>query len=149
VSAPVVVSAVAMLRVRPVAGDAPRTEVFTVRKRGTVLFRLPGGKPEPGETPEQTARREVAEETGLDLSGAQLQDMGLFRAPAANEPGLDVYARVFAVPADRETSPVVAAEIEEGRWFPLGSADHTPDDPDHPLAPLMFEVFPALADRLR
>lgn len=39
--------------------------VLTVRKRGSDGFMMPGGKPEPGETPLQTACREVNEEIGL------------------------------------------------------------------------------------
>ena len=39
--------------------------VLTVRKQGSDGFMMPGGKPEPGETPLQTACREVNEEIGL------------------------------------------------------------------------------------
>lgn len=35
-------------------------------RRGRLLWSLPKGHIEPGETPEQTAVREVAEETGID-----------------------------------------------------------------------------------
>ena len=37
--------------------------VLTVRKQGSDGFMMPGGKPEPGETPLQTACREVREES--------------------------------------------------------------------------------------
>ncbi|WP_237189318.1 NUDIX domain-containing protein [Rothia nasimurium] len=56
-SAPIVVSA---LVIRNSLG-----EVLTVRKRGTTGFMLPGGKPEPGETAEETARREAAEDVNV------------------------------------------------------------------------------------
>ena len=39
------------------------------------VWQLPGGWIEPGESPEQTARREVMEETGLDLD--ELRFVGL------------------------------------------------------------------------
>ena len=47
-------------------------EVLLVHARGATfrrpLFGIPKGLVEPGESPEQTARRETLEETGLDVS---------------------------------------------------------------------------------
>ena len=40
---------------------------------------IPKGGIEDGETPEQCARRETLEETGIDLSGTELTDMGRHR----------------------------------------------------------------------
>ncbi|MGC4935218.1 NUDIX hydrolase [Gordonia sp. DT30] len=117
--------------------------VLTVRKRDTDRFMFPGGKPEPGETPLQTAVRECAEELRLHLDGAALQDYGVHRSAAANEDGFDVEAAVFVWPGaiDRATSGIVAAaEIAELRWQPL---DGSPLPAD--LAPLLVqEVFPML-----
>jgi 8-oxo-dGTP pyrophosphatase MutT (NUDIX family) len=140
VSAEIRVSAVAFLR-----PDAEhRTEVLTVRKRGTDLYQFPGGKPEPGESPVQAAVREVHEETGVLLSAASLRPVGRYRAPAANEDGHTVVADVFTTVWTGGT-PTPAAEIVENRWAPLGTPEDTPEDPAHPLAPLMFRVFPAIA----
>ena len=44
-----------------------RVEVVLVARPGVDLWALPKGRPEPGETLEQTALREVAEETGLQV----------------------------------------------------------------------------------
>lgn len=41
------------------------------RKDNASAFGLPGGKIDPGETPEQAVVREVKEETGLDFSNVQ------------------------------------------------------------------------------
>ena len=41
-----------------------------------LLLEVPAGKLEPGEVPEQAARRELSEETGLDLLFARLQQRG-------------------------------------------------------------------------
>ena len=49
-------------------GGASGVEVVLVGRPGEGLWALPKGKPERGETPEQTALREVAEETGLRVS---------------------------------------------------------------------------------
>lgn len=40
------------------------------------LLEFPRGFAEPGESPEETARRELKEETGLDVDGARLQRLG-------------------------------------------------------------------------
>ncbi|WP_017934397.1 NUDIX hydrolase [Nocardioides sp. Iso805N] len=102
--------------------DAGR--VLSVRKRGTSRFMLPGGKPEPGETPGQTAVREVAEELGAALDPAQLVLLGEFEAAAANEPGHVVRSTVFTHPA--RVVAVVAAEIEELRWATLDELETDP-----------------------
>lgn len=111
--------------------------VLTVRKRGTARFMLPGGKPEEGETPSQTALREVSEELLVDLQPAALRHLGTFRADAANEVATLVHAEVFVHPSVPVGDP--AAEIDELRWLDLSQ----PLPPD--LAPLLeHHVLPAL-----
>ncbi|HEY3547744.1 MAG TPA: TIGR00730 family Rossman fold protein [Propionicimonas sp.] len=115
-----------------------RGRVLTVRKRGTSRFMFPGGKREPGETFEQAAVREAAEEVGIVLDPEQLVPLGTFTTAAANEDGHQVQAWVFAHP--RVQPEQAGAEIEELRW--QDPALPYPDD----LAPLLAEaVFPALA----
>lgn len=46
---------------------------------GTPYWDLPKGRMEPGETPLQGCLREVREETGLDLRGQPLVDLGRFK----------------------------------------------------------------------
>lgn len=111
--------------------------VLNVRKRGTAMLMLPGGKPEPGESAAETALREFEEELGVALEPTALRFLGEFRAPAANEPDHEVVARVFEHPFVAGAS--TNAEIEQLEWVDPSSRR---DD----LAPLNTEhVFPALA----
>lgn len=108
-----------------VLDDAGR--MLVVRKRGTRAFIQPGGKIEPGESPEAALRRELLEELGRAVS--DLRPCGRFAAPAIHEAGHVVEADFFRVTlAPGPIAP--AAEIEEVRWI----------DPDAPgevmLAPL-------------
>lgn len=112
--------------------------VLTVRKRGTTRFMLPGGKPEPGESPAACAIRECHEELGAVLEPRLLRWLGRFVAPAANEEGHDVDSQVFVHPLVEIGGP--AAEIAEMRWFDP-AVGRWPDD----LAPMLeFHVIPAL-----
>lgn len=129
---PIVVAAVAFTR----AGA-----LLTVRKRGTGMFMLPGGKLEPGESPADAARREVAEEVGLEVG--ELELLGEFRAAAANEPGRTIASTVYR--AELPGEPRATGEIAELRWSPieeLGVEQHSD------LAPLLrHHVLPALRMR--
>ncbi|MFT4281826.1 NUDIX hydrolase [Microbacterium sp.] len=108
--------------------------LLLVRKAGTTAFMQPGGKPEPGETPAQTLVRELDEELGLRLAERDLDPLGEFTAPAANEPGHLVVAHVFRVVIGDQT-PLAAAEIEEIRWVSRDEADALE------VAPLAREYF--------
>lgn len=110
--------------------------VLNVRKRGTSSLMLPGGKPEPGEDPRDTAIREFSEELGVELDPLRLRGLGSFRAPAANESGFEVLAHVYEHPYVAVDRPL--AEIEHLEWV-------DPADPHPAMAPLnTLHVFPAL-----
>lgn len=129
-----------VIRVSAVVARDADGRVLTVRKRGTSRFMLPGGKPEPGETADQTAAREFAEELGVAIEVADLRPLGTFRSAAANEADHLVEGAVFVLTEPWTDSVHAAAEIEELRW--LDPAGPLPDD----LAPLLeHRVLPALA----
>ncbi len=109
-----------VITVSAIAFIDPDGKVLTVRKRGTTSFMLPGGKPEHDETAVETAIREVREELGVRVSEAELTELGVFDAAAANEPDHVVRATVFTTSA--AIAPHVQAEIEDARWVELAGA---------------------------
>jgi len=97
--------------------DGP--ELLCVRKRGTGSWMQVGGKLEPGESPEQAAIREVAEELGVAVTAADLDPLGDFEAVAANEPGTTVHSTVFTTRFSLPEPLQVRAELAEHQWIPV------------------------------
>jgi 8-oxo-dGTP diphosphatase len=93
--------------------------LLLVRKRGTGVLIQPGGKIEPGESPENTIKRELKEE--LDCTPTRIKFCGQFSAPAANEPGHIVEALLYEVDIQGEIVPT--AEIEEVTWIDPKKSD--------------------------
>ncbi|MFN2593785.1 MAG: NUDIX hydrolase [Actinomycetota bacterium] len=81
---------------------------------GRGLWTIPGGRVENGELLAQALKREVSEETGLDVEPGDL--VGILEVPG--DPHyviLDFYARVTG---GRELEPS-EEEVSEARWVPL------------------------------
>jgi 8-oxo-dGTP pyrophosphatase MutT (NUDIX family) len=114
--------------------------LFLVRKRATSAFMQPGGKIELGENALGALQRELREELALDLADDAFTFLGQAIAPAANEPGVQLDAHIFAVSAPARE---VEAELEEGRWLSLEEALALP------LAPLTRDHVIPLAVSLR
>lgn len=132
------ITAVAFLRE---GADGP--EVLAVRKRGTGSYMQVGGKLEAGECALEAAVREVGEELGVQLDAGACEELGEFRAVAANEPDTHVRSTVFVTRQELPDPLAVRAELADHRWFPV-------DDPGRGtrLAPLMVEhILPALRRR--
>ena len=85
---------------------------------GRPLLELPAGRLDPGESPEQTARRELREEVGLDPGRLDFA-RGFYVAPGF----ADEFLHGF-IARDCAESPLEADEDEEliVEWKPLGEA---------------------------
>lgn len=93
----------------------PNGRVLLVRKRGTEAFMQPGGKRNAGESDVAALSREIAEELGCRVRDTSAQALGVFDCPAANEPGFQVNAAVYAVDVEGPIKP--AGEIDQVVWI--------------------------------
>ncbi len=106
---------------------APGVETFHVLlirrgwnpHKGKLAF--PGGHVEADETSAQAARREAAEETGLDLSGVTLDLIGVYDRPGRDARGRYVSVAYGAVLFDRPV-PVAGDDATDAAWVPLKAA---------------------------
>lgn len=121
--------------------------MLCVRKKGSRYFMQPGGKPEAGETSQQTVIREVREELGVELLEENLRFLGVHSAQAANEDGFTVQSTLFSHPYTEACARITGgqAEIAEVSWFSLDDA--TPHS--EVLAPLLRDrILPAIGRRI-
>jgi len=88
--------------------------VLLVRKRGTAAFMQPGGKRDAGESDVAALAREIVEELGCRVVETSAQALGVFDCQAANEPGFQVRAAVYAVDVEGAIKP--QAEIDSVVW---------------------------------
>ncbi len=88
--------------------------VLLVRKRGTSAFMQPGGKRDAGESDVAALAREITEELGCRVMESSAQALGIFDCMAANEPGFQVRAAVYAVDVEGAINP--KAEIDQVVW---------------------------------
>jgi len=88
--------------------------VLLVRKRGTAAFMQPGGKRDAGENDVAALSREIVEELGCRVRENSVQPLGVFDCVAANEPGFQVHAAVYAVEIEGAVRP--QAEIDQVVW---------------------------------
>ena len=77
------------------------------------FYAFPGGRAEPGETPEQTALREFFEETGITAHGPEL-----FATDGDNgEAASHFFLSVFLVQADAAMEAIAADDAADQGWY--------------------------------
>ncbi|MFD6419099.1 NUDIX domain-containing protein [Streptomyces sp. NPDC060194] len=95
---------------------------------------LPGGFVLPRESAERAARRELAEETGLDdVSGLHLEQLRTYSEPD-RDPRMRVVSVAFAALVPDPPEPRGGGDAAEARWVPLGGHGPLAFDHDRILA---------------
>jgi 8-oxo-dGTP diphosphatase len=99
--------------------DGGREVLLGRKKKGLGLGKIvgPGGKLEPGETPEQAIVREVAEESGLVIAESALTALGRIRYEFPHHPAWSQESWVFST-AEFSGSIVESDELLL-EWFPV------------------------------
>lgn len=95
--------------------ENPAGCVLLVRKQGSAILIQPGGKPEPGELPQDTLMRELAEELGVRLAPESMVFLGQFEDVAVHEPGRRVRSQAYVCRV--HGTPTACAEIAELVWL--------------------------------
>ncbi len=107
--------------------EGPELLLVSCRRGAGVMWEIAKGKLEPGESPMETAKREVLEEMGIQVSLEITNSLGVarygFRTPEG-EPRLKtlfVYL-MRSEPCPENFQPALLEGIEEVRWFSLEEA---------------------------
>jgi 8-oxo-dGTP pyrophosphatase MutT (NUDIX family) len=104
-AAPGLIDTVALLHVHD-------RKVLVARSRGKDRWYLPGGKREPGETDEETLRREVREELSVDVLPGTMHHVGTYEGIAhGQQPGTRVRMACYAAEWSGQLRP--SGEIEQ------------------------------------
>lgn len=91
------------------------------------MYAFPGGRAEPGETPEQTALREFEEETGIRARNPKIfATYDLKQHGADGRPTSHFFLSVFRVEADADSVAVAADDAAAIGWFTVDEIRRLP-----------------------
>lgn len=106
----------------PLKKEGEQWQIFLIKSRNGGYWGFPKGKPHAGETPKDSAARELKEETGLDLERF-LTEEPLLESYEYSFKGKRVAKTVYYFPAlVRGSIRLQAEEIRAGKWMPLDQA---------------------------
>jgi len=129
----VLVSAMVLL----IDGDG---RLLMQRRVGTGAWHVPGGYLEPGESVEQTARREALEESGLTVG--ELELVGVYSGPEFHwfAPNGDEIFNVTVAFVTRDFYGEARADGEEGDTVRFFRIDDLPDDLGPPAGAVLEDL---------
>lgn len=107
--------------------------IAMVFSKNSQSWLLPKGHVDPGESDEDAARREIAEETGL-TNLELLDDLGEFTRPVISfeDTGPEIKTiKMFLFAAQPHAELIPTLEIEEARWVPFRELAETLGSPHH------------------
>lgn len=130
-------SGAALVRVTAALIEEDGRVLLARRKKGDRfegLWEFPGGKVEPGETPEGSLQRELLEELGVKVEVGERLSARPFRAAEAPMELLVFRARIVE-------GAIVCRDHEELRWVsPADLDDYALTDPDRRALPDLFRA---------
>ncbi len=114
---------------------------------------LPGGFSEEGERIEETAARELEEETTIKMGAKELTLVGVYSKPGRDPRGWTVTAAYLAVVDPLKIKPIAADDAADAKWFTVtgteGDYHFISDDLELTLKDLAFDHDDVVTDALR